>query len=128
MRSLVRARPSQPIINRGEQSCFLETKREGEAQTIPGKEPWRELLLKAADEMERRGHCVGEYMDKAGAVCIIGALRTIEKIPFEGPPTPDVNLAVRKFGSFVEEPAIMFNDNHTQSEVLATIRACANAD
>ena len=106
---------------------FLETKHEGETHTFPGKEPWRELLLKAADEMERRGHCVGEYMDTAGAVCIMGALRTIEKVPLGGQSTPDGELAVWNFMSFTKTSTIWFNDNHTQSEVLAAMRACANA-
>ncbi len=50
---------------------FVETKRAGEAATVT--EPWRSLLLDAADYIEKNGWCQGEWYQD-GRVCAMGAM------------------------------------------------------
>lgn len=52
---------------------FLAEKSKGE---VTAKlEPWRQLLLDGANEIEKRGHAKGiEYNAKTGGVCLMGAV------------------------------------------------------
>lgn len=40
-------------------------------------EPWRQLLLDAADYMETHGHCKGNFENTLGQVCFYGALKKV---------------------------------------------------
>lgn len=51
---------------------FVETKREGELAAP--LEAWRALLLRAADYIERHGHCKFALVNIWGNVCAMGAL------------------------------------------------------
>lgn len=109
---------------------FVDEKPQGEVQTptTPVLEPWRQLLLDAADVMEHFGKCNGNYYDEMGHVCVLGA---IYRATF-APPTSWIHdglglRAALKFRNFVGMSPDRFNDAHTQAEVLAAMRACARS-
>jgi hypothetical protein len=108
---------------------FVETKREGEI-AVP-VEPWRALLLRAADYMERHGHCK-KVLRYEGAVCLRGALWFCDGDKW-------VNLArellVTEAGRAVKEylnlpefhDEISWNNapERTKQEVITAMRAAA---
>ncbi len=52
---------------------FVETKRDGELTTK--SEPWRDVLRRAADYLERHGHCKGRMGgNNGGSTCLFGAI------------------------------------------------------
>jgi hypothetical protein len=51
---------------------FLEEKKEN--TTPVTLEPWRQLLLDAADVVRVHGHCKGAYQDDQYRVCVVGAI------------------------------------------------------
>lgn len=55
---------------------FLDEK----VQPVPVKtlEPWRQLLLDAADVIERQGHCKYRLQNHLGQVCWLGALMKVQ--------------------------------------------------
>ena len=108
---------------------FVETKREGEAKTV---EPWRQLLLDAADEIERRGHCHNRQFDEQGRCCFHGALslkaqdwaldRRATAAMREHLGLP-LHLQHDGYASGIAS----WNNKHTGQEVIAAMRACARA-
>lgn len=58
---------------------FVEHKEAGElTRELQTLEPWRELMLKAADLIEKHGHAKGSYTDARGGYCFMGALHVAE--------------------------------------------------
>ncbi len=95
---------------------FVEIKRDGEALTIT--EPWRRVLLDAANYIEQHGWCQGAYRG-GSAVCPIRAIVTVDPFHEHG-----ATLRMRKYvGGHVEA----WNDapGRTQDEVVGALRACA---
>ncbi len=101
-----------------------------EAPTI---EPWRQMLLDAADYMEKHGKCRFRSESGDGRVCVLGSFEhTDYSFPVE-------NEAARKFAAHVNPSHLEFNhsiithwnDNplafwRTKSWIVKTLRACAN--
>ena len=110
---------------------FVETKKEGE---VTAPETWRELLLRAADEIERRGHAKRVMQDDYGQVCFWGALNYADH---GHPQFPTSNLAIQASENFCawrrgdmanpDSSNITWNDAPWRSglEIVATMRACA---
>lgn len=106
---------------------FLEDKKQGEATL----EPWRELLLKTADEIENRGWCQGRPENLSGQVCFIGGMAYAS-----GATDPDswnfdaskiATLAYVRFREFLYGDPVSWNDavGQTKENVINTIRKCA---
>lgn len=53
---------------------FLEDKKSGSSQDVRPIEPWRQVLLDAAQRLRERGWCKGRLRDDAGSNCAIGAI------------------------------------------------------
>lgn len=93
-------------------------------------EPWRELLLRAADIMERRGHCRGDYEDADGRVCLQGALRVAHQGHAKWLPsvsnTP-IRNAAHALSLSLGSPSFIWNDEpgRTQAEAVAALRGAA---
>lgn len=106
---------------------FLETKRDGEAQARTKLEPWRQLLLDAADYMEQHGKCEHAYSTPDGRVCFYGALNVVQGLPARSDLIDALaNQAVENFRRYVQHGPSHFNDTHSQAEVLAAMRETAN--
>lgn len=98
-------------------------------------EPWRKLLLDAADYMESNGFCTGFLENCEGAVCARGALF---RAAGHEPPRiwwasdkhdPVVLDADRRLSKFLKEDAAGFNNRQKTGEpVVAAMRACAKAE
>ena len=113
---------------------FLAEKSEGE---VTAKlEPWRQLLLDGANEIEKRGHTKGaEYNAKTGGVCLMGAVFIVlTGEPFDaGVWFSPLVIEAREqvyhkmldfLGGFCP---VKWNDalERTASEVTSAMRACA---
>ena len=111
---------------------FVETKREGET-TI---EPWRKVLLDAADYIEKHGWCQGRIGNAGESVCAVGAMWMAfdGTIPKQANWVKDraVDQAYRAMCNYVmcnyvrSYPA-EWNDEpgRTAAEVTAAMRECA---
>lgn len=101
---------------------FLETKKDGE-QTAKTLEPWRQLLLDAADYKERVGHSVGSAEGPNGEACFIHSLNKVRNLTGE-----EVFAVATRFARFVgDDCAVHYSDTHTGPEVIAAMRACAKS-
>lgn len=103
---------------------FLEEKKIGEVKL----EPWRQVLLDAADYMETHGHCKGRQEDSSGRVCLIGSL--IKVTGSEKDRHPYVNEARLQFERRMGIPdftGFLWNDRfeRTSEEVIAAMRKVA---
>src|SRR5262245_4985809 len=77
-----------------------------------------EVLLAAADYMERHGHCPNSMTDAKGQVCILGA---IDKVGGGLKAATIDALYAAGMRGIVE-----FNETHTKAEVVAKLREVAN--
>lgn len=108
---------------------FVDEKRVGESVETK-LEPWRQLLLDAADVMQQRGKCENAYTDARGHVCILGAVNVVcgfhpnESFPALSTPT-EALFALSYLVASVGQAVHCFNDSHTEDEVIAAMRACA---
>ena len=118
---------------------FVETKPEGEAQTE--LEPWRQLLLDAADYMEKHGHCKHLLYNDEGEVCFLGALNAACYGSASACGISNTyNIAARMMARHVNiagyvniafigvsDPAVVWNNdpNRAGAEVVAGMRECA---
>lgn len=91
-------------------------------------EPWRIGMLKAADLIEKRGHCKGQLEDKAGRLCFVAALQTAFGHPnyFSGN-VSDYKIAIDHADAFCGGNVVTWNNapERTAAEVVAALRACA---
>ncbi len=110
---------------------YLELKKTGEAPVqVPSTpallEPWRALLLEAADLLERRGWCQQHLVDVKGRMCTIGAMTSVWNLA-NGWDLSVVSEAQNRLTSVVG-PLVEWNDTHgrTKTEVLKTLRSVAS--
>lgn len=90
----------------------------------------KEILLKAADEMERRGKCSGRYSDSHGRVCLYGAVNLVMSgDPFHANYVSggyvDVMNAIEKVVKGVN--LIDFSDKNNKRTVVAAFRRAADS-
>lgn len=87
-------------------------------------EPWRRLLLDAADYMETHGHCKANFWDAEGQVCLAGAILSVQKVG-------DVDNCYRAWRALQAATGaydmILWNDapERTAAEVIQTMREVA---
>lgn len=125
---------------------FVETKRDGESITPP-QEPWRDLMLKAADLIDRYGLAKGHLVDEQGQMCVRGALlvaggatplrgggllgcRTCDQ--YSEADHHFCRYVIDQLGLFSYDPfnASALWNNHpdrTKAEVVTELRRCATA-
>ena len=98
-------------------------------------EAWRGVLLRAADEMDRRGLAKGTQCDAKGRVCLAGALNFVAFGDFSyRNPLQDLEAYQRlqKYlrtlpGDVSHVPGSWHNEPHrTKAECVAALRNCAN--
>lgn len=94
-------------------------------------EPWRRVLLAAADIIEQRGHATGCFEDGEGRVCMVGALQ--HAAYWSGLIQPydkrDTYISAQtKIEIYVGEHVPHWNDRHTGPEAIAALRAAAASD
>lgn len=99
---------------------FVETRKDGEAQAKP--DAVSQLLLRAADEMERRGWIRGELCSAEG-VCLLGALFFSCPISHE----LTVAKAQERLEKFLGTASVPWNDLYCRSkeEAVAALRGAA---
>lgn len=87
-----------------------------------------ELLLAAADLIEKRGWCQNDYRSEDGRLCLLGAMKTVEDVNMYAT-TWAVNEAVDRLYREIGERAWVWQDQkgRTQAEVVAKLRAVALA-
>ncbi len=101
-----------------------------DAQVKVATEPWRALLLNAAEVLETVGHTKGRsYCYQTGAVCLVGALNMADHgTPINEYPYPPTlrEVRVRLFDK-VGQPLPLWNDTpeRTAGEVIALLRETA---
>jgi NCAIR mutase (PurE)-related protein len=83
----------------------------------PVLSPAAELLLRAADYMEKHGKCNGGLSDAQGRVCTLGAIVSQGKGALEA-----YRLFVLSIGTY-DLP--QWSDAHTQAEVVSAMRTAA---
>lgn len=90
--------------------------------------PERLLLLKAADEMERRGHAKHTLCDRSGGVCLLGAINAAETgDPYDGHGTSRAReLLADHLGGSIGD-AVGWNNSHATpgEKVISALRAAA---
>ena len=85
-------------------------------------EPWRKLLLDAADGIEAKGHAKG-MIDDSGAMCVVGALSFAARERWRL-----IIEAIEPLRIFLGVPCVVdWQDapERTAAEVIDTMRACA---
>ena len=116
---------------------FGETKREGEVQTKP-VEPWRSLLLDAANYIEEHGWC--RTLMRGDAVCARGAMLAVVGLLHDQNSyiihnrDPRFAAADERLTKFLRQRDRNFLDvgcwNNVQTSaepVIAAMRDCANS-
>lgn len=101
---------------------FVETKEAGEAHRVCGAS---QLLLDAAELIDRHGHAKGAHVDDCGRMCVLGALGfRLYKFP-----SAEMTSAVARMENFISQTIPHWNDDpgRTKEEVVATLRAVAMA-
>lgn len=114
---------------------FLDEKRQGETQAPITLEPWRQLLLDGANEMEKRGHCKGALTDTKGRVCFYGALNVADHNYASFTGSLVVEEAGRRMSVALGSPsgsymtAVVWNNNPglPAAEVVAKMREVARS-
>ena len=101
---------------------FVEEKREKVPRRVV-LEPWRRVLLDAADYIEGHGWCQHE-MYNGGKVCALGAI-VVASRKF----AHNDGGAGRRMVEYLAGPVHLWNDapSRTQREVTDGLRACATA-
>ncbi len=109
---------------------------EVKAPVVRSEEPWRKLLLDAADVIEQRGWCQCRLGTQDGAVCAGGAVLSAGNC-WEGhlSSNPIAAEAARRLRAHIGPGytcgnIASWNDEpgRTKEEVLATLRAVANGE
>lgn len=92
----------------------------------PTIEPWRQVLLDAADLLEREGHCKGQFYAE-GARCTIGAICKVTTNAITKPLGSGVPEAIGRLCNVAGPYIPDWNDapGRTAFEVIATLRAVA---
>lgn len=112
---------------------LYDPKWEVTAPIIPAPlEPWRKLLLDAADALETRGHVKGVLCD-GGRVCVRGALNVAVHGNYTFPAVypPSYNEAEQVIADHLGfhniYDVVEWNNapERTQAEVVGALRACA---
>ncbi len=82
-------------------------------------DPISRTLRRAADMIERQGWCQGQWADKHGRVCIMGALGDTESDPAA------FCAACHRLSTHLGQRLSMWNDEpgRTKDEVLAMLRS-----
>lgn len=107
---------------------------------LPPDTPAADILTAAADAVETRGKCSGDYTDAQGRVCALGALRLV--LTGEAMPRPfddrDRQVAyldaMQALGRHLEAvhtdtpPIYEWSDTSTQEQVVAAMRAAADRE
>lgn len=84
------------------------------------------LMLDTADLIERRGWCQNHYQSEDGRLCILGAMKTIERISMHGT-TRVITAACERLARHLPTHAWVWQDQAgcTKEEVVAKLRAVA---
>jgi len=98
-------------------------------------EPWRKVLLDAADLIEARGAARYTLEDADGSLCIMGAVNVAVTGDAwtNGFQEPAAQEARDHFCISIGEPASWsacceFNNHHPKSEIVAALRAAAHGN
>lgn len=92
-------------------------------------EAWRLILLKAADLIERHGHCKGQLVDGIGAMCMSGAINLADTgTPYNyGRRSHAGQEAAQQLHKFCQYNFVRYNNAQqtTAADAVAKLRACA---
>ena len=98
---------------------------------IETTEPWRLILLRAADLIEQRGHCKGWATDGSGALCMGGAINLVDtgNAIYLFSRSNAGQQAAQQLHEFCGYNFVKFNNAEatTAADAVAKLRACANA-
>lgn len=109
---------------------FVDDKKLGEQQTET-TEPWRLILLKAADLIEQCGHCKNAVVDSTGAMCMGGAINMADTgNPFTvGCRSEAGEEAAQQLHKFCRYNFVVYNNARltTAADAVEKLRACAHS-
>lgn len=98
-------------------------------QRPPGELPFSEVMNKAADLIEKRGHVQRAFKDSCGRLCLFAALHEAQTGKVYNCPQGDSikrTAAHERLARWLNGPSICeYNNSHSQSEVLALLRQAA---
>lgn len=100
---------------------YVDENRQGE-QSIPVQlEPWRQVLLNAANQLESKGWCQNMVRDKEGRMCAVGAIANQSALYGE---------AILVLQKFVGGSVVSWNNapTRTKEEVVTAMRTCARQE
>lgn len=82
---------------------------------------WRDVLRRAADLIERKGHCKNKPLDTQGRHCIAGAIHDV------GGTASDIRMATIKMHEFACGNFVAFNNapETMPDEVVSAMRQAA---
>jgi hypothetical protein len=105
---------------------FVDEKRQGEVTVT---EPWRQVLLDAADLIDRHGWCQKTAQNAKGNICAKQAIFLalgVNGKSLEPLNTILWNGVTHSFGSFLNQRIAVFNDEaKSVEEVTSALRKCA---
>ncbi len=118
---------------------MLYDKRWDKLEAAVELEPWRQLLLEAADVIEQRGWCRHTRMNSRGEVCAVGAILSarwgFDRLDwgswYDDEPTREAVLNLRaRVASGTISGVGGWNDtpDRTKDEVVAMLRDVAQKD
>jgi hypothetical protein len=98
-------------------------------------EPWRKVLLDAADYIDAHGWCQNDLYSADGAVCLVGAIKASSGMPIDDSrwhDYPNTALSLGKVEKFLRTDrrgAAGWNDTpgRTAAGVTAALRECARS-
>jgi hypothetical protein len=113
---------------------FLDEKKIGEVKVAA--EPWRQMLLDAADYIDVHGWCQKQPLNKHGNVCAVGAVYAVDNSlgVLTGKATTGsvmASEALERLRKYTGSSTVwLWNDKpwRTKEEVVFVIRECANQE
>lgn len=92
-------------------------------------EPWRKLLLDAADLIEERGHCKSALRNEHGQLCLLGAVLVASRGDLSARVrVPDGAVTAMEYvDRYLDEDAVDWNNapDRTPEQVISALRNCA---
>ncbi len=110
---------------------YLDEKKPGEVQSPAKLEPWRQMLLNAAKDLEQNGWCQRVLHNRKDEKCILGALGLawVYMSRDDGMPLGQSHYrwAECSLTAAMGEPVPLWNDQpgRTKDEVLEMLRTVA---
>lgn len=103
---------------------LYDPKWEVPAETKP-QEPWRNILLGAAELIENAGHCIGMLGSPKFGYCLLGAVAMVDTGTISAPLSDAGVQAVNRLVDRTGPNIGVWNDRHSKLEAIKILRDVA---